>query len=136
MTAKDCNLIREFKKQIDSPSTDQERCSKFTLEELIFAKRNDATGPDSIPPTCLKDLSPIVLRELLKIFNAPFLYADFPKICWVATIISILKAGKPTSEVASYWPISLSSSIVKLLERILANRLYYITKSKHLFSRF
>ena len=50
--------------------------------------------------------------------------------------IPLLKAGKSPSEVASFRPISLTSCVAKLLERILADRLYYITETKNLFSRF
>ena len=51
-------------------------------------------------------------------------------------IILLLKAGKSPSEVASFRPISLTSCVVKLLERILADRLYYIVETNNLFSRF
>ena len=44
--------------------------------------------------------------------------------------------SKQASEVASYRPISLTSCIVKLLKRILADCLYCIVESNHLFSRF
>ena len=48
MTAEDRNLIRGFKKRIDSPSTDNESCSKLTMGEFISAickmKRQGAAG--------------------------------------------------------------------------------------------
>ena len=49
-------------------------------------------------------------------------------------IIPLLKAGKSPGEVASFCPISLTSCIVKLLERILADCLYYIAETNNLFS--
>ena len=48
----------------------------------------------------------------------------------------LLKAGKSPSEVASFRPISLTSCVVKLLERIIADRLYYIAETNNMFSRF
>ena len=54
----------------------------------------------------------------------------------MAIIIPILKAGEPPSEVTSYQPISLTSCVVKLLERMLADRLYYLAETKNLFSHF
>ena len=54
----------------------------------------------------------------------------------VATIIPLLKAGKLASEVASFHPISLTSCVAKLLEHILADRLYYIAETNNMFSRF
>ena len=58
-------------------------------------------------------------------------------ISWimVATIIPLLKAGKSPSEVASFRPISLTSCVVKFLERIIADRLYYIAETNNMFSR-
>ena len=49
-------------------------------------------------------------------------------------VILILNAGKPANEVASYRPISLMSCVAKLLERMLADRLYYIAETKNPFS--
>ena len=140
MTVEDRNLIKEFKKRIDSPSTDNKMCSRLTMGELISAvwmmKCKVAADPDDIPPTFLKALGPIALQELLEIFNTLFQYADWPRIWQVATIIRVLKTGKSASEIASYRPISLTSRIVKLLKCILAHRLYYIAESNHLFSCF
>ena len=45
-------------------------------------------------------------------------------------IIPLLKAGKPASELESYRPISLTSCVVKLLERLINNRLYFLAESK------
>ena len=94
-----------------------------------------AAGPDNIPPSFLKSLGPLALQELLSIFNSPFALAHCPRIWRVATIIPLLKAGKTASDVASYRPISLTSCVVKLLERILADRLYHIAETNNLFSR-
>ena len=40
------------------------------------------------------------------------------------------------SEVTSFHPISLTSCVIKLLERILADHLYYIAENNNMFSRF
>ena len=74
MTDEDRNLIREFKKRINSSSTDNESCSKLTIGKLTSAIQKmeckGAAGPDDFPPTFLKTLGPITLQELLEIFNA------------------------------------------------------------------
>ena len=99
-------------------------------------KGKGAAGPGNIPPSFLKSLGPLALQELLSIFNSSFSLAHCPRIWRVATIIRFLKAGKSLSEVASFRPISLTSCLVKLLKRILADRLYYIAEASNLFSRF
>lgn len=84
MTTKNQNLIRRFKKRIGSPSTANESCFKLTMGELAYANRQlkheSPAGPNGIITIFLNALGLIVLRELLKIFNASFLYADCPKI--------------------------------------------------------
>ena len=91
-------------------------------------KGKGGAGPDNIPPSFLKSLGPLALQELLSIFNSSFSLAHCPRIWRVVTIIPLLKTEKSPSEVASFRPISLTSCVVKLLERIIANRLYYIAK--------
>ena len=58
------------------------------------------------------------------------------RIWRVAIIIPLLKPRTLPSDVASFWPISLTSCVVKLLERIIADWLYYIAESNNLFSHF
>ena len=110
------------------------------MRELQFAikkmKGKGAAGPVNIPPSFLKSLGPLALQELLSIFNSVFSLAHCPRIWRVATIIPLLKTGKSPSEVASFRPISLISCVVKLLERIIADRLYYIAETNNMFSRF
>ena len=69
-------------------------------------------------------------------FNSSFSLAHCPRIWRDATIIPLLKAGKPPSEVASFCPIILTSCVFKRLECIVAGRFYYTAKTKNLFSRF
>ena len=99
-------------------------------------KGKGAAGPDNIPPSFLKSLGLLALQELLSIFNPSFSLAHCPRIWRVATIIPLLKAQKSPSEVASFRPISLTSCVVKLLERIIADHLYYIAETNNMFSRF
>ena len=44
----------------------------------------------------------------------------------MATIMPILKAGKLASRIDSYRPISLTSCVVKTLERMVANHLQHL----------
>ena len=97
-------------------------------------KGKGAAGPDNIPPSFLKSFGPLALQELLSIFNSSFSLAHCPRIWRIATIIPLLKAGKSPSEVASFRPISLPSCVIKLLERILVDCLYYITEINNMFS--
>ena len=132
------DINRQFKKHLNAPSVVDESCAPLQIGELLSAikkmKGKGAAAPDNIPPSFLKSLNLLALQELLSIFNSSFPLAHCPRIWWVATIIPLLKAGKSPTEVASFRPISLTSCVVKLLERILADRLYYIAETKNLFS--
>ena len=82
------------------------------MRELLSAikkmKGKGAAGPDNIPPSFLKWLVLLVLQEILSVSNSLFLFAHYPRIWRVATIIPLLKAGKSPSEDASFCPISLT----------------------------
>ncbi len=140
MKREDRDLNRKVLKRLEAPTVDDESCCSLKMGELRNAikrmKRKGAAGPDGIPPTFLKALGPCALTELLEIFNMSFLCADCPRVWRVATIIPLLKNGKSPSEVASYRPVSLTSCVAKLMERVLADRLYYIAETKRLFSHF
>ena len=139
MSQADRDINRHFKKHLNAPSASDESSAPLQMGELLSAikkmKGNGPAGPDNIPPSFLKSLGPLAPQELLSIFNSSFLLAHCPRIWRFATIIPLLKAGKTPSEVASYCPISLTSCVVKLLERILADRLYHIAETNNLFSR-
>ena len=131
---------QQFKKRIKVPSVDNESCAPLLMSELQSAikkvKGKGAAGPDNIPPSFFKSIGPLALQELLSIFNSSFLLAHCPQIWRVTTIIPLLTAGKSPSEIVSFHPISLTSCVVKLLERILADRLYYIAETNNMFSHF
>ena len=102
----------------------------FKLEQAIHAmRRKGAAGQDGIPPSFLKELGPYRKEELLRIYNLSFNTAKCPGSWLLATIVSLLKAKKPASDLALYRPISLTSCIAKCLERMVANKLYFLAET-------
>ena len=136
-TKEERDTNREFKKRLRSTAGKDADWRPFTMAELKRAikkmKRKSAAGPDGIPPSFLKELGPSALTELLGISNACFSGSLCPQIWRLAHIIPLLKAGKPASDLASYRPISLTSCIVKALERMVNDRLYYLAESQGWF---
>ena len=126
--------IRESKKRIGKLLEDGEQCQPFTDQELLCAlksmRRKGAPGLDDVPPAFLMELGPKGRELLLALFNESFSSAQLPQDWRLAMIIPLLKAGKPASELESFRPISLTSCIVKLLERLINNRLYFLAESK------
>ena len=117
---------------------DNESCSPLTMPELKKAiqrmRGKGAPGPDDIPPSFIKALGPTALTVLLNLFNDSFNGATIPQVWRNATIIPLLKKGKPPSALSSYRPVSLTSCLVKTLERVIAERLYFYVESKKLLS--
>ena len=111
---------------------------EFTMQELEAAikrmRRKGAPGEDDIPPAFIKELGPVALGELLAICNLSLRESKCPQIWLNAIIIPLLKAGKAPSQMASFRPVSLTSCVSKVLERMIAGRLYYLAESKGWFA--
>ena len=113
-------------------------CSPFSLTELSTAISNfsssTASGPDQIAYLLLKHLPEPAQLLLLSLFNRSWHSHIFPS-CWKpTTIIPIHKPGKPTSSSSFFRPISLTSCISKLFERLILSRLTFHLESNHLLS--
>jgi len=125
--------IRHIKQKIHAPGPDI-LCQPLSMKEMKAAlrkmKRRGAPGCDDIPPAFLKELGPKGLNELLTICNLSFTDADVPQVWRHGVIIPLLKRGKPASEVESFRPISLTSCVVKLLERMISARLYEMAENQ------
>ena len=110
----------------------------FTMEELKASiskmRRKGAPGPDDIIPAFLKELGPSALSELLAICNQSLISAECPQNWKNATIIPLLKATKPPSDIASYRPVSLTSIVCKTMEKIVRDHILDHLKSNKLLS--
>ena len=73
----------------------------------------------------------LALSNLLDIFNSSFHLADCPQVWKNAIIIPLLKNGRPAGELKSYRPISLTSCVVKLFERMFADRLIHLAETNN-----
>ena len=108
----------------------------LTLHEIqkgITTLNNKKTpGPDLVTPKMLKELPRKGLIALLYIFNGILRTQHWPKVLNTAEIILIHKPGKDPNDPASYRPISLLSTISKVLERIIASKI--ITDDKYVNS--
>ena len=132
------NENRLSKKIVNAPSVDNSSTQSFSASELNKAirsmRKNGAAGPDEITPAFIKAFGPKAREELLALFNLSWDQGVCPQEWKNATIIPLLKTGKPASEISSYRPISLTSCLVKLLERMIATRLIHIVETNGLLS--
>ena len=98
-------------------------------------KRKGAPVPDGLPSFFFKALGPKARQTLLNIFNRSLEEGFCPQVWRQAMIIPLLKAGKSPSEVESFRPVSLTSCTVKIMERMIAERLSRLAEKTGLFNK-
>ena len=125
--------LSELRRATCSVESHSSFCSLFSLAELIAVASNfsssTATGPDKVSYPMLKHLPRSGVDFLLHIFNLSWSSHSFPSIWKTSSIIPIHKMGKPLDSPASFRPISLTSCVSKLFERIILSRLLFFLKS-------
>ena len=113
-------------------------CSPFSLAEFLADASNlsssTATGPDKVVYPMLKHLPRSDMDFLLHIFNLSCSSHSFPSIWKTSSIIPIHKMGKPLDSPGSFRPISLTSCVSKLFERIILSRLLFFLESNSILS--
>ena len=102
----------------------------LSYEELTSALSNlklkKSPGPDAITNEMIVNIGQPALHKLLYIFNITWQEGTLPQIWREATMIPIHNKGKAKTEASSYRPISLTSCIVNVLERIINTRLKWL----------
>lgn len=104
------------------------------VEALEECKKVSAPGPDDINYIMLKNLSENSLRYILSVFNVMWCKGVVPDVWKQAVVVPILKEGKDESLPVSYRPISLTSNLCKVFEKIVSKRLVSYLEKHHLFN--
>ena len=96
-----------------------------SLVKLIkFLKRGKTPGPDTIHNELLRlGTTTSLFHHLAKLFTSSIQLGYIPTAWKTATLCMLLKPDKLPSLTTSYSPISLISSDMKLLERVIEQRL-------------
>ena len=123
-------VLHEKEQQTTNESTFLE---PLTLTELTNSmkklKKKKAPGPDKIHNEMLLNLGQKGKEVLLALYNKTWEHGLIPTPWKLATINPILKKGKRADQPGSYRPISLTSCVGKLAERMVNNRLYWWLES-------
>jgi hypothetical protein len=98
-------------------------------------KNRKSPGADNIHNSLIKNLPENGLIFLNLILAACLKLAYFPSKWKKANVIPIKKPGKDPSSVASYRPISLLSSLSKLLEKVILKRLLSFADSNNIIPK-
>ena len=97
------------------------------MDEAINKLKNTAMGQDLVHNTMLKQSNSTNRRALLKVLNIILTTGYVPASWKEAVVIPLIKPGKDKKAPESYRPISLTTCLCKLYERIVHARLsWYI----------
>ena len=96
-----------------------------TLIKLVkFLKRGKAPGPDNVHNEVLRlGTTTPLYHHLARLFTSSIQLGYIPTAWKIATLHMLLKPDKLPSLTTSYRPISLISSVMKLFERVIKQRL-------------
>ena len=109
-----------------------------TLRRQLIGAANlsssSASGPEKVAYPMLKHLPRSGMDLLLHIFNLSWSSHSFPSNWKTSSIIPIHKMGKPLDSPAFFRPVSLTSCVSKLFERIILSRLLFFLESNSILS--
>ncbi|GFW40231.1 probable RNA-directed DNA polymerase from transposon BS [Trichonephila clavipes] len=109
----------------------------FSISELREAVGHircaKSPGPDNFHPEFLKHLGCNALSVLLTLYNHSWKYG-VPAIWKKAIVVPIPKKNKPLDDLNSYRPISLTSILSKVMERMITSRLDWYLETNNLLT--
>ena len=82
-----------------------------------------SSGPDNISNVLLKELAPILSEPLSIIVNQSMQTGIFPDIMKLAEVVPLYK-GKSRENETNYRPISLLTTMSKVMEKVVYQRVY------------
>ena len=99
------------------------------LQRLLSSCGSSASGEDNISYAMIRKSHPTCLLLLLAIFNKVFSTGTYPSQWLSSLVLSFPKPGKSPTLEENLRPISLTSCVGKLLEKILNTRLAMVLES-------
>ena len=130
--------VRRRLRGLPLESDDLPECAPFTEAELARALQqaasNTACGEDGVAPRFLKHLGALGRQFLLRLLNGSWIAGYLPQTWRTALIVPIPKAGKKPG-IDSHRPISLTSCVGKVLERMIAARLQHLAEGRGLLAQ-
>lgn len=110
---------------INQPLTDRELAGALNSIKNLKV----AAGSDVVTYRMIQELTPRYRSYVLTLYQACWDSGTTPQSWKHAVITPLHKHGKPRGKPASYRPVSLTSHLGKIYERIIKNRLYFTLES-------
>ena len=104
------------------------------LVSAVNSLKDASEGPDEVHNSMLRHLPLRALQTLLNVFNSLWEKGEFPPGWREAVIIPLLKPGKSGFNALDYRPISLTSTLCKLMERMVNCRLIWFLEHNNFFA--
>ena len=127
------NVNRDFSDICEEVISDIELSLKDITDAIKEIPCHASPGPDKLPAIVLKECANQLSRAILKIWRKSLDSGEIPDILKLQTIIPMFKKGSKTLP-ANYRPVSLTSHLTKLLERILRKKLVHHIETNNLLS--
>lgn len=103
------------------------------VKEAIKNANNTSPGEDKIKTILYKHVPEKSLEIITKLFNIILTKGELPKLWKQTIIVPIPKPGKNPNSKNSYRPIALTSTLCKIMERILNDRMiWFLNKNRSL----
>ena len=110
--------------------------TKYEVTDIVTSLNNkQSAGPDDISNFILKGIISSIADPLSHIFNKSILSGIFPKQLKIAKVIPLYKKGD-VLDTGNYRPISLLSSLSKILERLIFIRTTKFLKAHDTFTKY
>ena len=135
------NKEKEMQKQIKNKfhclDTHDVFTQDFDIQELNNAldqlKSNKSPGPDQISGEMIKHLGNKGRNICLQLFNLIW-HTSVPSVWKKSIIIPILKPNKSAENIQNYRPISLTSTLAKLMEKMICTRLNWFLENQNILT--
>ena len=108
---------------------------KEVQDILVTLKPAKAPGPDGISPHVLKLTAKTISKPLTNLFNVSLQHGIFPDTWKQANVIPIFKKGDKSSP-NNYRPVSLLSSVGKVMEKCIFKHMYNYFRDNDLIYKF
>jgi len=131
----------ELEDSHNTSTVDNEKINcEFEMHEMLDAlkscKKNSAPGEDRISYEILKHIPRSSQIVILKFYNHVWRNGYLPPDWKESMIRRMLKPDKLPFNVISYRPVALTSTLCKLMEKMVSTRLRWWMEDKQLFNKF
>jgi hypothetical protein len=98
--------------------------TEYTIFNLLDKLKPTATGPDGLPSWFLRLSAPVFAAPLADLINKSIIHSEVPTQ-WKSSVIKPIPKVTHPSSPADYRPISITSVLSRLTERIITSKYIY-----------